>query len=883
MKKHQQNIKPPFLAEIILKLFFPDGGAFSTIGDLFESYQYVLEKEGKLRADFWYINQVYKSIVPLIINTIFGGTDIINNYIKLAWRNFKKHKTHSAINLIGLTFGITASIIILLFIIDELGFDKFNNKYDRIARIVTEEYQKNAESRFYPLSAGIIGETLVDDYPEIVDKVHLVDRSIFGRFTTEYEDFKHHEGDFLFADPSFFRIFDYEIIFGNPQNLLSNPNEVVLTETTAKMFFGDDNPIGKVIKTNSNIGSLKVTGLMKDLPGNSHLQFSMLISFNSINNDWPEWKEILNNWNISSVKTYLLFNNKNSLANFGGKLKTFQEKNKTNVFGVTEAIQLQPLYNVHFDSNNLELDNNYGARSITTIYVLGVIGFFILLSACINYSNLSIARYFNRAKEMGMRKVVGATKSQLFTQILSESIFMTVLAVVISIGLVLLILPTFNTYLEKSLSFTSINSFLFIVLLLSLSLIVGIVSGSLPAFFLTKLKTVSLMKMKLQPGGFISMIKKSLVVLQFVISIIMVFATITVYNQLNFIKNKNLGFNKEQMIVIDINSGEARSSFQSIKAEFLKSNMVKKVSVISRVPGDWKDIEEVPVNNWGADSSEEKIMFAICVDEDFLNTFEIKLKEGNNFTGNELSDSLNVIVNNSALKSLNITDPIGKFIQIRDRKKTLKYKIAGVVEDFNFHSLHKKIGPMVIGYRNSPIEAIDYFAAKIKMTDLPNTIDYLKTVHEKFDKTTVFEYNFLDEKIAEFYKQEVKESTIINAASFISILIACLGLFGLSAYAAQQKIKEIGIRKVLGVSVSEITMIFSKEFVRLIFIAAFIALPLSFYFMNKWLEGFAYKITIGFNEVLLSALAAFLISLLTIGYQAIKSANMNPIETIRNE
>ncbi|MBU2494105.1 MAG: FtsX-like permease family protein [Bacteroidetes bacterium] len=631
------------------------------------------------------------------------------------------------------------------------------------------------------------------------------------------------------------------------------------------------------------MGGFKSNGINENPPKNSHLQFTMLISFKTLNAFGPRFEQAINNWNASTVKTYLLFTKKNSMNNFSSKLETFVEKNKTDVFGTKEKLFLQPLKDVHFYSANFELDSNFGARNITTIYILGIIGFFIVLSACINYSNLSIARYFNRAKEMGMRKVVGATKAQLYSQILSEAIFMTLLSVAAALVIVQLILPSLNVYLEKQLSPVTDNAFLFITILITLSLIVGILSGSLPTFFLTKVKTFSLMKMRLNPGSSISIIKKSLVVLQFVISIVMIFATVTVFNQLNYIKNKELGFNKEAMVIIDINSGDARKSFEALKSEFAKSNNVNKVSVVSRVPGDWKGLTELDVNNSGANENEKQKMFYVCADEDFLNTFDIKLKEGNNFSGNPLTDSASVIINNSAALALNISDPLGKSIEINDNRDAGSYKIIGVVNDYNFQSLHQKVSPMIIGHRKSPFDKIDYFAAKINLTNISQTIDYLKSVHEKFDHETPFEYNFLDEKIAEFYKQDEKESTIINAASFISILIACLGLFGLSAYTAQQKIKEIGIRKVLGATVSEITVVFTKDFIKLVIIAALIALPVSFYLMSEWLNGFAYRVGIGVPEILFSVLSAFVFSLLTISYQAIKAANTNPVETIRNE
>lgn len=883
MRKERQNIKPPFWAEMILKFFFPDEGKFTTLGDLYESYIYIFEKEGKLKANYWYIGQVLRSVIPVFLNLIFWGIDMLQNYILLAWRNFKKYKTHSSINLIGLTFGIAASIIILLFTIDELNFDKFNTKYNRIARIITEEFQDNGASRFYPLTSGIAGKTLSENYPEVENHVSIINRNVFGRFVIRYGDFKHHEADYLLTEPSFFKVFDFETLKGNPDNLLTNPNEVVLTETSAKMFFGNDDPVGKVLRTNRYWGDLKVTGVMKDPPENSHIQFSMLISFSTLWSSDERRLGVLNNWDISAVNTYLLFKNKQGIEVLNLKLKSFVEAHKSKSFGIKKTIHLQPLPDIHFGSNNYELDLNYSPRNVATVYILGIIGFFIVLSACINYSNLSISRYFNRAKEIGMRKVVGATKRQLFGQILSESIFMTVISVLFAIGLVLLILPVFNSYLEKNLSLTSVSSLSLLSLLLSLTLLVGIISGSLPAFLLTKLKTVSLMKMKLNPGNSATVIKKSLVVFQFVISIIMIFATITIYKQIKFIKNKDLGFNKEQILTVDINSGDARSSFQAIKSEFLRSPDINKVSVTSRVPGDWKEIGEILVNNVGENENNNLRMFSICADKDFLNVFDIKLKDGNNFSGNPQTDSSNIIVNNAVLQSLNITAPIGKYIQISDRKKIYKYKIIGVTEDFNFQSLHQNINPIIITYINSPFESIDYFSVKLNIENTAETIKYMRSVHEKFDHETPFEYNFLDEKIAEFYKQDEKESTIINAASFISILIACLGLFGLSAYTAQQKIKEIGIRKVLGATVSEITVVFTKDFIKLVIIASLIALPVSFYLMIEWLNGFAYRVGIGVPEILFSVLSAFVFSSLTISYQAIKAANTNPVETIRNE
>ncbi len=880
--KSKRN-RPPLIFEWLVKMFFPDRGSYSTVGDMHEQYSYINSTDGLFAAKWWYTKEVFKSIIPLFTHSIYWGIEMFLNYIKLAWRNFTRQKTNSFINLTGLTLGIASSIIILLFTLDELSFDKFNSKYDRIGRIITEEFQNNGESRFYPLTSGMVGKTLVQEYPEVEKHVNIIDRDVFGRFVVQRGEFQHHEADYLMTEPAFFEIFDYEMLIGNKSKVLHEPNEVVLTSTSAQLFFGDEDPIGEVLQTNRPFGNVKVVGVMNDPPGNSHLQFSMLISMSSLLTDNSNFTRIVSNWDISSMRTYLLFNSESSLNRFDGKLKQFDEKHATDVFGVKESAHIQKMENIHFGSTNYEIDRNYGARSINAVYILGIIGLFIVLSACINYSNLSIARYFNRAKEIGVRKVVGANKQQVLAQIFSESVFISVLAVLVSVGVVYLVLPTFNNYLDKNLTGISDNSLLFFGLIFFITLFVGMISGSLPAFFLSKLKTVSLMRLKLMPGNSVSVIKKSLVVLQFVISTVMIFATITVYNQLNFIKNKDLGFDQGQMLVVDINSRESRNNFQSIKNEFLNNPAVSSVTVSSRVPGDWKDFREIQVANFGQHESENIQMNFICVDEDFLNTFNISMREGSYFKGNPGLDSTKVVVNREVLRSLNISEPIGKIIQVTRRGNVYPVEIIGVVDDFNFRSLHQKVGPMVIGYYNSPFDAIDYYSLKVNMAGISETIKQLKAVHEKFDKGTPFEYNFLDEKIAEFYQRDVKESTIINSASLISILIACLGLFGLASYTAQQKVKEIGIRKVLGARDTEIVVFFSKGFLMLVAIAMLIAIPLGYHFMDQWLEGFAYRIDIGFSQVLFSAVAAILISVITISYQAIKASNNNPVDSIRAE
>lgn len=876
-----KQITPPPVAAFLLKLFFPDNGEFTTLGDLQESFTNIVNSKGSSKAKWWYRLEVIKSIFPIMLHSFFLGISMFKNYIKIAWRNFLKYKTHSVINLLGLTFSLTAFILILLFNIDELSFDKFHKNYEKMGRIVTLD-KSNAENlRYYSLTSGAVGEMLSESYPEISNYTMFVDQDVFGRFTVEYNQNQFYESDYLIVQPSFFKLFDFELLYGDRNNILNQPNEIVLTENYAKKLFGNENPIGKIIKTDREWGEFKVTGILKETPSSSHLRFSILISFSSLST-LDGFDENLNNLDLSSVRTYLLFNSQNDLVNFPQKLSEFEQLHKTEVFGVKEEMQLQTLSDIHFNSAHIEFDNNNSQKSITAVYILGLIGFFIILIAGINYSNLSNARYLSRAKEIGIRKVIGANKKQLFTQIFAESLLVTSIAVVTSLALAKLFLPTFNSYFNKNLTLSFSENFLIFGIMCLITILVALLSGSLPAYFLSKINIVYILKSKLSESGIHSKIKKALVVIQFAISILMIFSTVIVYNQLQFLKSKDLGFNKEEIVVIDINSGAARSNFETIKTEFWENSDVLKVSVSSRVPGDWKSISEIDVNNFGEVDNKTEMNF-ICADENFLNTFEISLANGENFSGNPLIDSGKVIVNSAALKALEINDPIGKIIELSNSRRNGTYIIAGVINDFHFKSLHENIGPLIIGYRNSPFDSIDYFSVKANAGNIFETITYLKSVHEKFDQTTPFEYNFLDERIEDFYQQERKDGIIINTASLLSIIIACMGLFGLAAFTAHQKVKEIGVRKVLGASVIEIVLLFSKEFVKLVFIAAIIALPLGYYFMHQWLNSFAYKINIGLFEIIIAGLATLFITLITISYQAIKAAIANPISSIRVE
>ncbi len=807
---------------------------------------------------------------------------MLKNYFKIAVRNLRRQKLFSVINILGLAIGLASAIIIILFVTDEINFDKFNHNYNRIARLVVAKHSENKTIRYYSLTPGILGQELKAKYPEVEDYTTIIDQHTLGRFTVEYGENKYYESEYLITQPSFFKIFDYKILNGNKNKLLTEPNEMVLTESTAKKLFGNENPIGKTIKTDRQWGSFKVTGILKDPPLNSHLQFSMLISMKSLNT-FPGFKKALNNFDLSIVRTYLLFQKGNNIQNFNSKLKEFQNANKAKSFGVTEDVTIQPLSDIHFNSRNIEFDLNANTKSKTTLYILGIIGLLIVLIAAINYTNLATAKSISRVKEIGIRKAVGANKNQLLQQFLMESILLTCIALGVSFLLVETMLSIFNDFTGKSLSLLNSHAAWQILISVFLTFLLGLLAGILPALLITKFKTVLILKGKLQTKNNFSFIGKTLVVVQFAISIILIFCTLTIYKQLKYVQTKNLGFNNDNLLVVDINSSGTRKNFQTLKNEFSKNPNVKSVTVSSRIPGEWKNLTEIKARNLGENELNNRKMFYIGADYDFINTFQIDIIEGRNFYQSYSEDSSNIIINNEAALALGVKNPIGKNVMISDGDLKGVYKIIGVVKDFNYQSLHEKISPIIIGFWNNPFISIDYFTARIGGKNIASTIKYLSKVQEHFDNITPFEYNFLDERMKDFYKQDEREATIINFSSGLALLIACLGLFGLAAFSAERRIKEIGIRKVLGSSVSGIVVLFSKEFLKLVLIANLISLPVAYFLMQKWLNEFAYRVNIDITLFIFSAIIAIVIAFVSISSHAIKAATSNPVKSLRYE
>ena len=800
---------------------------------------------------------------------------MLKNFFLLMYRNFIRNKFYSTINIVGLAVGLTVSILLLLFIVNEISFDTMHTKSDRIFRVIEKRVTSDKEFKI-PMTSGILATTLKNEYTGVDSYVRLISSYSTGRFTVEHNENKFYEGNHFFAEKTFFDIFDFPFIEGNKENALKDPNSIVLTESSTKKFFGDEDPLGKTM-TIERLGDFKVTAVLKDPPTNSHLNFEMLIPLSRLL-EIKGWNKWINSWKSNGIITYLLLNKRSDKKNIQSAINDLISKNFPPDEGVKRTAFLQALRDIHFGSEDIEFDENANKASISYIYILGAVALFIILIAAFNFMNLSTARSEKRLKEIGMRKVLGAQRKNLVRQFLGESLVNVFISLIISLVLIELLMPYFNLLTGKDISLHYIENFSLLLGILLLAIIIGLFAGSYPAIYLSRFQPVKVLKGSLKDSGG-SGIRKTLVVIQFVISVGMIIATLVVYNQLLYIREKKLGFDKENTVIVDINSGGTRSNFKTIKNEMRSIPSVSSVTVSSRVPGDWKNIAEVDVLPEGTESSSPVSASFIAIDHEFIPAYKINLLEGRNFYEN--NDSTDLIINEAALKFFKWKKPLGKRISFEGEK--FEGRVVGVVKDFNFKSLYEKVTPLILGYWNNPIESIDYFSIKINTADISSTLVQLKKVHEQFDKITPFEYNFLDERLNDFYKMDERMGSLFGIASLLAIFIACLGLFALASYVTQQRNKEIGIRKVLGASTFSVLILLTGEFVKLVIIAIFIASPIAYYLMQGWLHNFAFSKNIGTLVFVIAGFASIIITFLTVGFQSIKASLSNPVKSLHYE
>ena len=809
---------------------------------------------------------------------------MIANYIKIALRNLTKYKFISFINLFGLTLGLACCLLIALYIINEISYDRYNKNAENIYRVTrTFNNSEGVVSLRLSTVAPPFGYYLPTDFPEIRKMTRLLD---IGKTPTKYKDKIFSQEKMFYADENLFDVFTIKVLKGNPRTALFNPFSVMLTEETAKKYFGDEDPMDKTIRFNNQFDA-KVTGIYKAFPSNAHLHPEMLVSFNTLKDTSVYGAENLRrNWGNNSFFTYLLMPDNFSPESMIARFPSFIDRRMAGEEYVGQqaskftSLGLQKLTDIHLHSHtDFEAEPN---GDITRVYIFSAIALFILLIACINYMNLSTARSSLRAREIGIRKVIGAGKKELITQFLGESVLICWAAILLACALTYFALPWLNKVSGQELSIETLMKPAVIVALALIPFVVGIISGIYPALFMSSFQPVKTLKGLFKVDGGSISLRKVLVIVQFSISIILIITTVVVFEQLQFIQNKSLGFDKERVITMAYTT-EVNRQYESFRNELLQNSAFKSMTRSSRIPTG-RLLDNMGASTYSGDSAravDTDIKF-VSSDHDFTSTFGIHMAAGRYFSRAFGTDTAGFVINESAVKVLgwkNGNEAVGKDFKYGNQKG----RIIGVINDFHFESMHQSIVPMVMIMFPPSRPYFNNLSIKITGDRLSSAITYLERTWKKYFPETPVDYTFLDENFDQLYQAEQRQATLFTGFACIAIFIACLGLFGLSAFSISQRIKEIGIRKVLGADVSNIVGLLSKDFLKLVGVAALLAFPVAWYFMNNWLQDFAYRINMPWWVFFIAGIGAALIALITISFQAIKAAIANPVKSLRTE
>jgi putative ABC transport system permease protein len=822
------------------------------------------------------------------------------NYLKIAWRNLVRNKVSSIINMGGLAIGLSCVVFISLYIGDELSYDRFFKNSDRIFRVNTHELMSNSE-----FTAGHtpppVGAALVANIPEVESYtriyqpgdqiIHFIRNGQKGSLT---------EKSLLSVDSNFLQVFSYPLIAGDRATCLNGTNSVVLTERAARKYFGNTSPIGKNLVFDMYGTPFTVTAVLKDLPSQSSLQFDVLQS----NLGMPPVKHFNWSWIWLQMGTYVKLRDNiptddASIKKIEAKFPAMIRVQAATAFkrigqpfdafikkGGKYDLELQRLADVHLYSANI------GSRFIVQsdikyVYIFSAIGLFIILLACVNFMNLATAQSAKRAKEVGIRKVLGSARKELIMQFMAEALVYTLLAAFIAVIIVSICLPAFNQLAAKSLSLASFFSFYSMAGLLSLIIVTSLLAGSYPAFFLTSFKPAAVLKgsgnLKDSRSGFFT--RNALVVFQFTISTVLIICTMIVYKQLLYNQSKDLGFNKENILVV-ADADRLGKNEESFRQELLQLPEVANASISTSMPAKNLFNDSYVPESTGENvntANKDISLSSFIVDEAFVPTLKLKMAAGRNFS-KDFKDSASVILNENAVTQLGFKDPIGKTIIYPGGNDT-KFKVIGVVKDFNIESLHSPMSPFALFYTTSKTYDIgtSYIAVKIKPGDYSKAISSIQNKWKGFMPDNPFEYSFLDQEFDAQYSTDQTVGKVFSVFTFLSLTVACLGLLGLAMYTAERRTKEIGIRKVLGASVQSVVSMLSKDFLKLVILASFIAFPLAWYAMNQWLQSFAYPTTVNWWVFALAGAAMAIIALLTVSFQAIKAALTNPVESLRSE
>ena len=869
--KHRKDAPPP-LGEKMLSFFLPKGESESVAGDYEELYLEIAQSQGNFRASLWYWIQIVKSIWAGITVHIWWSLTMFKSYITIALRYLKRHKIYSFINISGLALGMACCVLILLWVSDEISYDRFHEQTKNLYRVVNDlnfgPISQISEGSAYPL-----GPAMKEEIPEVNEFVRLLETR---KILVAYGEKRHYEEKFYFADPSLFEMFTFPFIQGDPTTALSSPSSIVITQEMALKYFGHQDPLGKMIQT-QNQNDYIVTGVIENVPENSHLRFDFVGSMEravamGARTHWTGWL----------YSTYILLQPNSSFEQVNTKLESWiktKDSEQTRYY-------LQPLSGIH-------MYGLQGEGAIRPLSFFSILALLILLIACINYMNLATARAGKRAKEIGLRKVVGAKRTNIVKQFLSESVLFAFFALLISIVLVALFLPAFNQISGKELGMNlAQNKFLFLGLL-GITLLTGVLAGSYPALFVSSFEPDRILKGTLSArkiGTSTASLRKGLVVFQFVLTIVLIISTMTVYRQMNFIQNRQLGFDKDHLIYTQLRSEgnlwdqyDAQilwTKYKTLKNELSQNPNILEVSTATCLPFGRMGDEFGQLDWEGKDPEFQVSIKHMAVDPHFFETFQLEMVEGRFFSDEFPSDSQNFILNEAAVKATGLKSPVGKRFQLLEKTG----EITGVIKDFHFAPLHNKIEPLVLHlmpyqywmYQN-------YVFIRISLDNVSQTLASVKKMWDRAIPEYPFEFSFLDDTIDARYRSEQRLETILRIFTILAIVISCFGLFGLISFTAEQRTKEIGIRKVLGASVGSVVRSLSKEFVVLVALANIIAWPAAYVVMAKWLNNFAYRAEIGLLTFILSGFVALAIAFLTVFVQSVKAALANPVDSLRYE
>jgi putative ABC transport system permease protein len=811
---------------------------------------------------------------------------MLKNYIKIAFRNLIRYRAYTFINIFGLAIGIICCLLILVYVQDELSYDRYHEKADQIYRIINAGTIRGNQIEI-PLVSGPWGPAMVEEYPEVLKAVRIKPPDL--RWVIEHGDRKFFEKGVYFVDPAFFEVFDVEMVAGDPETVLDVPYSMVITEDMAEKYFGEEDPVGKII-VGDNWMNFNITGIMKKHPPSTHMNYDFLANFETLNkaidpiNKQLYYGDLSTNWQNFRIYTYLLLEKNTDPEAVVVKMRTLLEERLGRMFriaGVELNPYLQKLTDIHLKSN---LEGELGPNSDESyIYIFSAVALFVLLIACINFMNLSTARSESRAKEVGIRKAVGADRFQLIKQFLSESSIFTLFASVLAGIAVLLLLTPFNAIADKNISGSDLINSQTIFSLIVLVIIVGVVSGSYPAFLLSAFRPAEVLSGKMRKGASSGLLRKILVVVQFSISVFLIIGLSIIYTQMEYIKNRRLGFNKENILAVPLSDPAPRRNYESYKNTLLSNSSVIKVSASSTIPGGLFGIALLrPV---GRPVNENLTVQATAVDYDFVETFGMELQEGRDFS-REFATDINtaLLLNEEAVQQFGFDPELEKRLMPGGQgpgQGQVVLPVIGVLKDYHFKSLHQKIEPFVLSLGTE--QAFNWVFIKTTGASMSRVMQFAEKEWQRINPGHPFDYTFVDNSIAMMYQSEMRLSRLFSIFTGVAIFIACLGLFGLASFTVEQRTKEIGIRKILGASISGIVIILSKEYVKWIVLANVLAWPAAYVVMNQWLKNFAYRTDIGISAFFLSAVLALVIALLTVSYQSIKAALANPVESLRYE